>query len=132
MPAQVDRYVDRIDTGVDLDDCWEWQGAKNVTHGYGKIQVNKRTHNAHRIIYEVLVGPIPDGLVVDHLCRNKLCVNPDHLEPVTWAENIRRGIHTNQYAKQVTCIRGHDFDYITPDGRRQCKTCAKLRRKGMS
>lgn len=64
--------------------CWEWTGQKDS--GYGRYSGRP----AHRVTYEVLVGPIPDGLTLDHLCRNKGCVNPDHLEPVTSSENTRR------------------------------------------
>lgn len=70
------------------DGCWEWTGAKTAA-GYG--QFTRRKEYAHRHAYEDLVGPIPEGLVIDHLCRNPSCVNPDHLEPVTQRENIRRG-----------------------------------------
>jgi hypothetical protein len=72
------------------DDCWEWTGARNRGYGYGKLRVADRFVLAHRYAYELLVGPIPEGLDLDHLCRNIICVNPGHLEPVTVAENNRR------------------------------------------
>ena len=72
------------------DGCWLWTGWKN-DRGYGNFEVDStRTVKAHRFAYEVLVGPIPDGLTLDHLCRNPSCVNPEHLEPVTLRENIMR------------------------------------------
>lgn len=80
-----DRYTENPDT-----ECWDWQGAVHYT-GYG--QVDSRTYGtsmAHRFIYELHRGPIPEGLTLDHLCRNTTCVNPAHLEPVTAAENTRR------------------------------------------
>lgn len=70
--------------------CWEFLGAKN-SRGYGSVGVgNRRTGLSHRVAYEALVGPIPEGLSIDHLCSVKVCVNPDHLEPTTFEENSRR------------------------------------------
>lgn len=71
--------------------CWEWQGLKNAK-GYGELFVEKKHLKAHRVAYELLVGPIPEGLTIDHLCRNTGCVNPEHLEPVTNQENRRRAV----------------------------------------
>lgn len=102
--------------------CWEWGGARN-REGYGRY--SKRL--AHRVAYELAIGPIPEGMAIDHLCRNKSCVRPDHMEPVTWAENTRR------WAMTVThCVNGHEF---TPEntGRRSdkparlCLTCVRER-----
>lgn len=79
------RYVIETPTG-----CWEWQGARD-SNGYGQLNVRNSILGAHRVAYETFVGPIPEGLHLDHLCVNPPCVNPDHLEPVTNAENVRRG-----------------------------------------
>lgn len=72
--------------------CWEWPG--NQRGGYGRIETKvagkRRRPAAHRVFYEEFVGPIPDGLSIDHLCRNRACVNPDHLEPVSMRENLLR------------------------------------------
>lgn len=69
--------------------CWLYTNVFN--NGYGQIQINGRDTLAHRTAYEYFKGPIPEGLELDHLCRTKACVNPDHLEPVTRSENVRRG-----------------------------------------
>ncbi len=73
------------------DLCWRWTAHLDRKTGYGRLLVDGGMVGAHRIAYQLLVGPIPEGLDLDHLCRNKACVNPDHLEPVTQQENIRRG-----------------------------------------
>jgi hypothetical protein len=80
-------------TLLDGDNCWEFEGAHNSA-GYsiiGCCRGEKRTVQAHRVVYEAMKGPIPKGLTIDHLCQNTGCVNPDHMEPVTLAENLRRG-----------------------------------------
>jgi hypothetical protein len=74
---------------VDDDGCWLWQPAPGG-NGYGRLSVHGRLAYVHRVSYELHVGPIPDGLTIDHLCRVRTCVNPAHLEPVTFAENTRR------------------------------------------
>jgi len=127
----------KVDKTGDPSGCWLWTASRNPG-GYGQIWANgKAARHAHRIAYELLVGPIPDDLELDHLCRVRHCVNPAHLEPVTHAENVRRG---NMEIKRLAvirgrthCKRGHPFDdantYVTPDGRRQCRVCMKLRRQ---
>lgn len=103
--------------------CWVWQLSFLKT-GYGQLSWNGRRTLAHRYVYELLVGPIAEGLQLDHTCRNKRCVNPHHLEPVTRQENMRRTMKTH-------CKRGHDMAVharITGK-RRDCRLCHNLRRR---
>ena len=114
--------VERRDTG-----CWEWQGVLSH-HGYGRPWFEGRRQFAHRVFFEAVRGPIPDGLQLDHLCKNRRCVRPSHLEAVSAAENIARssGVQVLNKAK-TACIHGHPLDeantYYTPDGRRNCRLC---------
>jgi hypothetical protein len=109
------------------DGCWNWNG--NVgSNGYGRIRREKRELLAHRVAYEFHVGDIPEGLQIDHLCRNRVCVNPDHLEPVSPRENVLRGEGiTALNARKTHCKHGHPFSesntHITSEGDRECRTC---------
>lgn len=110
--------------------CWLWLGADDGGDGYGRIVVNGRQRSAHRVSYELHRGAIPDGLHIDHLCRVRCCVNPDHLEPVTCGENIRRGASGAKPKK--TCIRGHSFEatgYLAKSGQRLCRECVRIRQR---
>jgi hypothetical protein len=109
--------------------CWIWRAA--MSGGYGVYVVDSRMFRAHRVAYEALIGPIPDGLQLDHLCRNRGCVNPLHTEPVTQIENIRRGeagvpSGAQQRAK-THCPQGHQYNpentYVRKNGHRLCRPC---------
>lgn len=106
-------------------DCWYWLGSKVQTRGliYGTHWDGIRNRRAHIVMYESEVGPVPDGMELDHLCRNTLCVNPGHLEPVTHRLNILRGESPGaKNAKKTHCPKGHSYD--AKDAiRRYCKLC---------
>lgn len=114
------------------DGCWEWGGYLNG-NGYGEFNHGRRGHTrlAHRLVFEALVGPVPDGMDLDHLCRNRRCVNPAHLEPVTRQENLLRGeTIPARHAALMRCRHGHPFDqdntYWRPDGKgRDCRACRR-------
>ena len=122
----------RIQRLIDVGDCWTWTGY--VTNlGYGRVWANGKASPAHRVVYELLVGPIPADLTIDHLCKNTRCVNPDHLEAVTMRENVIRGTGPSAVnAAKTHCMYGHPFDeantYLRRDGRgRQCRACRSRR-----
>ena len=107
------------------DDCWLWQGKPNKD-GYGQAQVDGNCWLAHRLIYTVEVGPIPDGLTLDHLCLVKMCVRPDHLEPVTQAVNNLRMMALRE--RPTHCKWGHSLDDAYDYGtQRCCRTCTRER-----
>jgi len=124
------KYEIDPDTG-----CWDWTGKINA-YGYGRLSLSRSAPGetlkeafAHRVSYEKHVGEIPEGLDLDHLCRNRRCVNPDHLEPVTRKENLRRG-HGEHSGGKTHCKRGHEFTpentIITTEGYRNCRECGRV------
>lgn len=111
------------------DGCWLWTGAM-VAGGYGRFNLDGRSAPAHRVAYMLLVGQIPDGFHLDHLCRNHSCVNPAHLEPVTPRENTMRGVHPKVLSHHAgLCSRGHSFAEVGVrvyrDGRKACRLCIR-------
>ncbi len=123
-PILDDRFWSKVQK---TDSCWNWTGAKDVG-GYGRFKVGRLVRAAHRLAYEAAKGTIPDGLQLDHLCRNRGCVNPDHVEAVEPKTNVLRGDGlTAMRAKQTRCFRGHELtaENLLPrtDGRRQCRSC---------
>jgi len=125
LPPELDRFTVDSVTG-----CWNWKSPIN-TKGYGKAYYKKKNCSAHREVYKYIVGEIPEGLVIDHLCRNRKCVNPKHLEPVTNKENQMRGEGISAInARKTHCIRGHEFTeentIIFAKTRRRCRKCARV------
>lgn len=120
-----DKYV-IADSG-----CWEWTAYRD-SHGYGEFGSDGKTHRAHRFGYELARGPIPEGLELDHLCRNPSCVNPDHLEPVTHTENMHRGNGwSGLNIRKEQCPNGHPYDsentHLDRYGHRRCRACNRIR-----
>lgn len=120
-------HVEKTDT------CWLWMSA--MVNGYGRFKAERQT-SAHRFAYELIVGPIPDGLELDHLCRVRNCVNPDHLEPVTHAENMARAnpylVDSNHHAAKTHCKWGHEFTLENTYRRghgRVCRACKRAEAK---
>jgi hypothetical protein len=108
-------------------ECWEWT-LSTQRNGYGQISHNGKRIQAHRYAYQLRFGPVPEGLVLDHLCRNKRCVNPEHLEPVTNRENILRGESPIAIrARTNHCKRGHELTAENIILVRVCRVCSRAR-----
>lgn len=130
MRDPLERFLVKVNF---TEDCWEWTATKNPK-GYGRFRVGK-VRQAHRWLWEQVVAPIPEGLELDHLCKNRGCVNPDHLEPVTHQVNVARAkpnsvalkaMWAERHAEQTRCSKGHEFTEENTAwyrNRRQCRTC---------
>jgi hypothetical protein len=125
----VERFLNKV---CKTENCWLWTGAIH-TNGYGVIGVGSRTDNtrrteyAHRLSYMFYVAPIAEGMEIDHVCRNRVCVNPDHLRVVTHKDNI-------VYRYDDKCAKGHPFTedntyYRKDNGYRQCRACRRFRKQ---
>ena len=128
-PTPIERFLASF--SIEETGCWLWQGTLD-TGEYGLFFAEKIYFGAHRWSYEWFIGPIPDGLTIDHLCRVHRCVNPDHLEPVTHRENCLRGIApAAQNAHKTHCKYGHEFTPKNtrprPEGGRTCRECHRIK-----
>lgn len=123
------KFYERIVVDNDTR-CWNWVGAR-TSSGYGNLLIDGKNFVAHRVSYELHRGRIPDGLNLDHLCRNRACVNPDHLDPVTQRVNLLRGeTIPSKHAAKTHCPSGHEYiaeNTAIYNGSRYCKTCRKIR-----
>lgn len=120
----LERFFDKVEI---TESCWLWT-AGTLKGGYGQFKIGETCNQSHRLSYEWFVGPIPDGLVIDHLCRTHNCVNPDHLEPVTPRENVLRSAPV----LSGCCKRGHPFEgknLVRYRGQRVCRACNALRQR---
>jgi hypothetical protein len=129
------RFWAKVDVGG-RGDCWMWLGCRD-TNGYGRFSVSpgggakRKLIHSHRIALQLVGREVPTGMHTDHLCRNRLCVNPAHLEVVTPRTNILRGTGlTARHAVATHCPQGHPYSgdnlYITPKGDRDCRACRRV------
>lgn len=130
MATILDRFVSKLQ--IEENGCWIWSGATSK-NGYGQIKVERCVVYAHRLAYQLFVGEIPDGLTIDHLCRERLCVNPAHLEAVALRVNILRGESPSaKQARQTHCGNGHVLageNLVVRHGKRGCRICIRAAQK---
>ena len=139
-PLDEERFWSRVIKLEGIDACWEWQAGINGK-GYAYFWLNGVTRQAYKVSWEWENGPVPENpetpgkpFELDHTCRNKICVRPSHLEPVTFLENQRRSPITlaGSNMRKTHCPQGHEYTtentYVPPSGGRSCRTCEKARR----
>lgn len=139
----IERFLNKISVSKtnfhNTTPCWDWIACK-TNRGYGHFRPNGKLVGSYRFSYEYYNGEIPKGLEIDHLCRNPKCVNPKHLEPVTHAENVRRGMSgkiNNWESNRTHCPHGHEYSkeniYIGKNKNgsksRNCRTCALIHKR---
>ena len=127
-PTPAERFWAKVEK---TDSCWLWTGQLSNA-GYGMLLVSRRMRNAHRWAYEYFVGPVPEGLEIDHLCRIRRCVRPDHMEAVTRSVNQLRG--NSWWRRKTHCPRGHPYDSANTlsygkKPKRQCRMCTNDRKR---
>jgi hypothetical protein len=113
--------------------CWEWT-AKKDARGYGQFKIDGKVRRAHQVSYELTIGPVPTGMEIDHLCRDRGCCNPEHLEAVPHEENMRRAAPFHPQRLKTHCPKGHPYDeentYVKPSGSRACRACRRKAKQG--
>lgn len=126
--ADIERFSKKF--SIQFNGCWEWNSFID-SNGYGRFSLRGKSRLAHRIMLFILNGKLNNDLEVDHLCRNRKCINPKHLEEVLSYENSKRGLLWTININKTKCKRGHDYNekntYIYSDGRRACRECDRLR-----
>jgi hypothetical protein len=133
MPRKTRTLLERFSGKYEIGEagCWLWTAALD-SNGYSKLATTDgKWDRAHRISYRLFVGPVPDGMEIDHVCRVRRCVNPEHLEAVLPAQNKLRGLGLPaRNARKRRCVRGHLFTpentYVRKDGGRTCLTCKRV------
>lgn len=125
--APIERFFDKVEITTS---CWLWHGTVSRS-GYGSFSIRNRDGRSHRFTYELFIGPLPSGLEIDHLCKVRNCVNPEHLEAVSHRENLLRGSGIAAINSQKTaCVHGHEYNdmstYTNSLGERRCRICKRI------